>query len=168
MKNNSHLFRAGFLSFLLGIAALVGIFCPGCVSGTAPTAIVPVTAAQSIANIVEPLAQGAVPLVLGKNPGYAGAIGVVADAIPAAFSAGNLSPEAIGAAIGVINTRAKLGLTDDVQALIANALSIAVTQYQQQAGLKVAAVTDPGVQIILTSFATGLHNGVTSWQVAHK
>lgn len=167
MKNNSDLLRAGFACLFLGLVCLIPVF-SGCVSGTAPKAIVPLSTAQTVANIVEPIAQGAVPLVLDKNPGYAAAVSVVADAIPAAFSAGNLSPEAISSAIALIDAKAGLGLTPDVQALIANALSIAVTQYQQQSGLKVAAVTDPGVQLILTSFATGLHNGVTTWQASHR
>lgn len=167
MRKETSLPRMVLAVALINAAAL-SLIVSGCVSGSAPKAIVPVSTAQTIANIVEPIAQGAVPLVLDKNPGYAAAVSVVADAIPAAFSAGNLSPEAISSALALINEKSGLGLTPDVQALIANALSIAVTQYQQQSGLKVAAVTDPGVQLILTSFATGLHNGVTTWQGSHK
>ncbi len=151
---------------LLLAAALCAFSFSGCVSSTAPTAIVSVPTAQTIANIVEPIAQGAVPLVLDKNPAYAPAVAVVADAIPAAFSAGNLSADGISSAIHLINIKAALGFTPDVETLIANALSIAVTQYQQQTGIKVAAATDPGIQLILQSFATGLHNGVTTWQAA--
>lgn len=136
--------------------------------GCASNPLVPVSTAQTAANIVEPITQGIVPLVLDKNPGLAPALSFVADAIPASFSAGNLTAEQIGTAVHLINVRGALGLSASVETLIANGLSIAVTQYQQQAGLKVAAATDPGIQIILNSFSTGLHNGVVTWQAAHK
>lgn len=146
---------------------LVGALLAGCVSSTAPKEIVPVSTAQSVAQIVEPLTQGVVPLVLEKNPSYAPAVSILADAIPAAFSAGNLSAESISAAIGAINAKGGLSLTPEVQTLIANALSIAVVQYEQKAGFTVASATDPGVQLILNSFATGLHNGVATWKASH-
>lgn len=152
---------------LLLIAGLIIGYVGACVSSTAPKAIVPVSTAESIAAIVEPITQGVVPLILNKNPDYAPAVSIVATAIPAAFAAGNLTAENITRAIALINDRARLNLSPDVQTLIANALSIAVTQYQQKAGLSVAAATDPGIQLILTAFATGLSNGVTTWSATH-
>lgn len=152
---------------LLVLSAIALLYVGACVSSTAPKSIVPVSTAQSIAQIVEPITQGVVPLILNKNPDYAPAVTIVANAIPAAFSAGNLTAENITRAIALINDRARLNLSADVQTLIANALSIAVTQYQQKAGLNVAAATDPGIQLILTSFATGLSNGVAAWSGAH-
>lgn len=131
----------------------------------APT---PTATAKTVAAIVEPITQGAVPLVLNKNPSYAPALAVLADAIPAAFASGNLDATSIAGTISLLNDRAKLGLNGDAQALIATALTIGVQQYEQQFGVKVAAATDPNVQLILTSFAQGLHDGVATWQTAHK
>ncbi len=154
--------------FRIFLAALCALLLSACVSSTAPVEIVPPTTAQTIANIVGPIAQGVTPLVLDKNPTLTPAFAILADAIPAAFATEDLSPESIGAAIHLLNSKGSLGLTPEIETLVSNALSIAITQYQQQYGVKVALATDPGVQLILTSFSTGLHNGVVAWQTAHK
>lgn len=156
-------------TIILALAALCAFVFAGCVSttDTTPAPFVKQSTADFAAKLIQPIAQGAVPIVLNKNPGYASAVSIVADAIPVAFGSGALTPESISLAIATLNQKAALGLDPDVQALLANALSIAVSQYEQQYGLKVAISTDPGVQTILLAFATGLHAGVTVWKSAH-
>jgi len=155
----------------LSLAALCALLLSACVSpstnGTAPTPVVKQSTADFAASLIQPIAQGAVPLVLNRNPGYAGAVAIVADAIPVILGSGTLTPDSIAAAISALDRKAALGLEPDIQALLANALAIAVSQYQQQFGVKVAVSTDPGVQTILLSFSAGLRDGLTVWKASH-
>lgn len=159
-------------NLILTLAALCAFLLSGCVSpssnGSAPAPIIKQSTADFAASLIQPIAQGAVPLVLNKNPGYAGAVSIVADAIPVILGSGALTPDSISAAIAALDRKASLGFDPDIQALLANALSIAVSQYQQQFGVKVAVSTDPGVQTILLAFSAGLRDGVTVWKASHS
>jgi hypothetical protein len=128
---------------------------------------VPTDWAQVTASIAQPLAQGATPLVLNKNPDYAPALLLFADAIPLAFAVGDLTPESISQSIALLDTKANLQLDADVQSLISTALAIAIQQYQQRAGTTVSNATDPNVKLILSAFAKGIHDGVTAWNTSH-
>jgi len=151
-----------FLSLVTCLSSLL----TGCVSATSKP-VVAVPTAQSIAQFVTPMAQAAVPLVLEKNPSYAPAIDILADSIPVLLGSGNLTPEGITAALNTLNAKASLALSPDAIAFVANGLSIAISQYEATYGLKVSTATDPGVQIILAAFSTGLKNGVATWKTAH-
>lgn len=122
---------------------------------------------KTVEELVAPLAQGAVPLVLAKNPDYEPAIGVLADAIPVALSVGDLTPENVAGAIALLNDRAGLKLSPDAQAILANALSLAVVEYQQQFGAKVVNATNPDVAKILLNFSVGLKNGLAVYRKTH-
>jgi hypothetical protein len=137
----------------------------GCVS-TSP--VVPLTTAQTISNIVEPVTASVVPLVLNKNPLYADALGLLADAIPTAFGDASLTPESIAGSLKLLNEKAKLNLSDEVQAVFATAISVSVTQYQERCGVTVSKATDPGVKLLLESFSRGLKDGVTTWKKANS
>ncbi len=143
------------ITFLLCLS-LVGCVAPG-------GSLVPVTTAQTAADIVTPLIQGAVPIILNKNPAYAPAIAVVADSLVTVFASGNLSPTSIGAAIKLLNTKANLGLDVEVQTLLASVIASSVQVYKQRMGTQVVTATDPGIQILIQGLATGLRNGVDTW-----
>jgi hypothetical protein len=149
------------------LAVLLTIAIAACVSPSAPKAIVPLEKAQFAASIIQPLAQGGVPLVLNKNPQYAPALLLLSEAIPATFAASDLTPSGIAGSLALLNDRAKLGLNADAQAVVANLISIAVQQYAAHYGTNVAAATDPGIALILSAFSKGLHDGVAGWQTSH-
>lgn len=158
-------------TLILILAALCAFLVSGCVSpstnGSAPAPVIKQSTADFAASLIQPIAQSAVPLVLNKNPGYAGAVAIVADSIPVILGNGTLTPDSIATAISALDRKAALGLDPDIQALLANALSIALSQYQQQFGVKVAVSTDPGVQTILLAFSAGLRDGLTVWKTSH-
>jgi len=134
----------------------------GCVSfpvGTKPTVSNQV---KNVAPFVTQLAQTAVPLILNKNKSYAPVISVVATAIPAAFSTGNLDANSISATVALIGK--SNGLSSEVESAISVALLDAVTYYQSSYGTQVASATDPNVIALLQAFSIGLQNGVTTWQ----
>jgi hypothetical protein len=153
-------FRSLFCLFALAALA-------GCQTAADGSKSVSPAVVKTVADIVSPLAQGAVPLVLAKNPDYAPVVGILADAIPVALAVGDLTPENIGGAIALLNTKADLKLSPDVQALIANALSLAVVEYQQYYGVKVVNATNPDVQKILLNFSLGLKNGLAVYKQTH-
>lgn len=137
----------------------------GCVS---TTPVVKMDYAQFAASIIQPLAQGGVPLVLNKNPDYAPALLLLSESLPAVLGSGDLTPAGIAGSIQLANAKASLGLSPDAQALLANLISIGIGQYQAHYGTTVVAATDPGVLLLIQSFCTGLHDGVTGWQVTHR
>lgn len=146
------------------LAALTLLAFAGCAT---TTPVVTMDKAQFAASIIQPLAQGGVPLVLNKNPQYANAVLLLSEALPAALGAGDLSPTGIAGSIALANDKAKLGISPDAQALIANLISIGVGQYQTHYGTAVATATDPGIALMISAFAKGLHDGVTGWQASH-
>lgn len=161
---------------LILVATLIVIAFSGCVAPTKDAAgnVVPAVALVRIdkavfaAKIIRPLAQGGSAFFLNKNPSYAPALGLLADALPAALGAGDLSPTGIAATISVLNERKNLGISEDAQALIATLLSTGIGEYQQEYGAEVASLTDPGVALMLQAFAQGLHDGVSGWEASHK
>ncbi len=148
----------------LFLAAIAAFALSACVSTTTPAKpVVSVPTAQAIAKFVTPVVEEVVPFVLQKNPSYAPMVSTVADGLTVAFGSGNLTPTSIG---GTISKLGK-GLSPDAVSAIASGLSTLVTLYEQQYGATVANATDPGVQVLLSSFADGLRNGVSVWSASH-
>ncbi len=146
----------------LFLTALCASALSACVSTTTKP-LVPVPTASAIAKFVTPITEEVVPFVLDKNPSLAPVVSTVADGLTVAFGSGNLTPTTIG---GTVSKLGK-GLSPDAVSAIASGLSTLVTLYEQQYGVAVANATDPGVQVLLSSFADGLHNGVAVWKASH-
>lgn len=146
------------------VLLVVALSLSGC--ATTGTTTAPLSNAQFAANIIQPIVEGVVPLVLNKNPDLAPAFDSVANALPFALGDTELTPANIATTIAALNPHGTL--TPEVQSLLASTLSIIVLEYQQKYGPVKMTGADPNVALMLHAFSNGLHNGVTVWQASHK
>lgn len=142
----------GAVVTLLTICALLGfsMSLTGCASvgSTAPASV----ETQRLAAYT--LSKNATILVLQKEPGAEASLVKLTAGIDAVFSAGELTPEQIKAALDALKVSPKN------QLLIASALTDAYNLYVAATGKKIVVTTDPTAKAILDGVKSGISDGV--------